>query len=363
MIAVDALESIGVHNQLRLQFLTALRRRWSTEVFAQLRAEYCVAINAGHSAKTREEAAALIERCPTYPWFSWLERGGQKLKWRVITDIVAMEWSRLGAQFDSEQPSRVKLDPDLPLPNWYTAWDIHCQPGGVWGDISSALVYELGTKVLHLGRNDKFEMHRLFTETAVPNRKYRRIVDLGCGFGKSTIPFKERFPDAEVIGIDLSGPCVTLGATRSAQAGVDVSFRQANAANTYLEPESAGLVTGTMVLHEMPIPALRDLFLEVARILEPGGLCRFLEFSRMGDLFRDAVMNHHAVRNNEPFMQGLMDLDVRRELAAAGLVGGHWVPFDERGAGIVAEYPARDEWHFPWAVLVAEKPVHQRVVQ
>ena len=36
------------------------------------------------------------------------------------------------------------------------------------------------------------------------NRTYRRILDLGCGTGIVTMQLAERFPDAEVIGIDLS---------------------------------------------------------------------------------------------------------------------------------------------------------------
>ena len=37
MSAIDLQQTVSVHNQLRLQFLTALRRKWSTDVFAQLR--------------------------------------------------------------------------------------------------------------------------------------------------------------------------------------------------------------------------------------------------------------------------------------------------------------------------------------
>ena len=355
--AVDALDLLDAEDRIRLQFLTALRRRWATTMFVELRDEYRAATAVAGVPDSKEAAAALIERCPSYRWFGWLERGGQKLKWRVITGIVDVNRGNLAAPVTAPDHHAARLDPGVHLPDWYTDWDIHCQPGGVWGDPSSALVYELGTKVLHIGRNDRFELHRLFTATAIPDSNYRRIVDLGCGFGKSTIPFKERFRNAEVIGIDLSAPCVNLAAVRSAQAGVEVSFRQADATATGLESGSVGLVTGTMVLHEMPITALRELFREVARILEPGGTCRFLEFCRTGDLFRDAVMDQHAVRNNEPFMPGLMDLDIEGELAAIGLAGGRWVPFDERGAGVVPAFANRDEWHFPWAVLVAKKPV------
>jgi hypothetical protein len=39
-------------------------------------------------------------------------------------------------------------------------------------------------------------------------------------------------------------------------------------------------------------------------------------------------------------------------------VNARWVAFDERGAGRLdgKTWPKRPEWHFPWAVLEAEKP-------
>ena len=109
----------------------------------------------------------------------------------------------------------MELDPHLKLPDWYTSWDIHLQPGGVWSSRAASKVYELGAKLVMLGDNDDYKFHRLFVETAIPKRDYRRIVDLGCGFGKSTWPFKRAFPGAEVIGVDLAAPCLELAAERS----------------------------------------------------------------------------------------------------------------------------------------------------
>lgn len=231
----------------------------------------------------------------------------------------------------------------------------------MWGADASALVYEIGTQVLHIGRNRGLELHRRFTAT-FPGETYGRIVDMGSGFGKSTRPFKERYADADVIGIEFSGPCVRLAATRADDDGLEITFRQGDASATGLPDASTDVVTGTMVLHEMPPDVLRATFAETARILAPGGIVRFLEFTRTGDLFRDAVMEDHAWRQNEPFMPGLMEFDVERELAAVGLAGARWVPFDERtGAELPDGYPERAEWHLPWAVLEAHKPAAEAV--
>lgn len=354
-----ALDVIDRDDQRRIEFLTAVRRRWSTDVFGQLRAEFDARVAAEGAPESVEAAGALVEQCPSYGWFGFLERGAQVLKWRVINDVVARNWELLRGDLDTPlSHASVELDPELDLPDWYRDCDIHCQPGGVWGSDASALVYELGTQVLHIGRNRGLELHRRFTAAAFDDEGYRRIVDLGCGFGKSTRPFKERFPSAEVIGVELSAPCVRLAATRADDDELAISFRQADAAATGLEPGSADAVTGTMVLHELPVEALRATFAEAARVLAPGGIVRFLEFSRTGDLFRDAVMDDHAWRNNEPFMPGMMEFDVAAELAAVGLADARWIPFDERtGELLEGGFPARAEWHFPWAVLAARKPV------
>lgn len=364
-MATNVLEQIPAEDQLRVGFLTAVRRRWSTEVFDQLRREYRAIVSVEGVPSDLESAGTIIERCPSYPWFGWLERGAQKLKWRTVTALVAEHWDDLSATFDHDGPSVALTGMQDDLPDWYTEWDIHCQPGGVWGDRSSALVYELGTKVLHIGRNSRNELHELFTRTVIaPALRSTpdaldggHVVDIGCGFGKSTTPIKELLPQSEVVGIDLSAPCIELAAARASQSNLDITFHQADAAALPFRDASVDIAAGTMVLHEMPLPVLRAVLREITRVLVPGGAIRFLEFMRTGDDFRDAVMNDHAWRNNEPFMPGLMDLELEVELAAAGLTEARWVPFDERGIGPLPNgFSERDEWHFPWAVLEARRP-------
>jgi ubiquinone/menaquinone biosynthesis C-methylase UbiE len=244
------------------------------------------------------------------------------------------------------------------MPDWYTDWDIHIQPGGVWRNDASAETYELGAKLVMLGVNDDYTFHNAFTRTAIPLRPYRAILDLGCGFGKSTWPLKRAFPDAEVTGIDLAAPCLRKARDRANAQDLAITFRQADCQATGLPTGSFDLVTSTMLIHEMPRPALVATLREAARLLAPGGLLRFLDFTRTGDAFRDLAMIEHGERNNEPFLPGSISADMPALCAEAGLLKARCVAFDERGAGRLPElrWPDRPEWHFPWAVLEAERP-------
>jgi ubiquinone/menaquinone biosynthesis C-methylase UbiE len=255
-------------------------------------------------------------------------------------------------------PATLELDPQLKLPGWYTDWDIHLQPGGIWSSRAASRVYELGAKLVMLGDNDDYKFHRLFVETAIPQRDYRRIVDLGCGFGKSTWPLKKAYPAAQVIGVDLAAPCLTLAVERSNARSLAIRFRQADAANTGLESGAAELVTATMLIHELPLDHLQATFREAARLLAPGGLLRILDFQFTGDAVRDLAMREHGARNNEPFMPPMMAADTAAMAEAAGLRHARWTAFDEREVGRLETlaWPKRAEWHFPWAVLEAEKP-------
>jgi ubiquinone/menaquinone biosynthesis C-methylase UbiE len=334
----------------RLDFVLTLRRRWADVLYPALHSQF--EQDGGHAADVR----AAVHRQPLYPWFAFLERASQKMLWRDVSDVVA---AYPGAQHgNSSGPATLKLDPNLPLPSWYTDWDIHVQPGGVWRNDASADVYELGAKLVMLGVNDDYTFHRAFTATAIPPRNYRCIVDLGCGFGKSTWPLKRAFPNAEVIGLDLAAPCLRMAYDRANAADLAICFMQADCQATGLPTGSVDLVTSTMLIHEMPRPALIATLREAARLLAPGGLLRFLDFTRTGDAFRDLAMAEHGERNNEPFMPGLLAANIPALCAEAGLINARWVAFDERGAGRLAEkaWPQRAEWHFPWAVLEAEKP-------
>ncbi len=205
--------------------------------------------------------------------------------------------------------------------------------------------------------NDGYKFHKLFANTALPDLPPNaRVVDIACGFGKSTRPLVSRYPGAEIIGVDLAAPGLKLAHAEAEAEGLPIHFRQEDGRHVGLPDAYVDLVTGTMILHEMPQSAIVEAIEEAARLLKPGGVIRFLEFQPTGDPARDATVYEHAERNNEPYFRALFATDLIKECERLGLKDAKWVAFDERSDGLSPQgWPERADWHFPWCVLHATK--------
>ncbi len=355
---IDIEDRLTLDERSAVDFAVALRKGWADTVYPALTAEFAAT---GASGATVAEVEPTLHSLPTYPWFSHVERAQQKLMWRLAGDAVVGRREELLADLESvpmQGHGTLTLDPGLLLPGWYTAYDIHIQPGSFHSDDMSAYVYEMGARVVMLRDNDGYKFHRLFAQTALPDiPSATRVVDVGCGFGKSTRPLVARYPGAEIIGLDLAAPGLRLAHAEAEAEQLPIAYRQADAQATGLQDASCDVVTGTMVLHEMPGQAIEAVIAEAARLLKPGGALRFLEFQLTGDPVRDVTVYEHAERNNEPYFRALFATDVIAACQRAGLSDAHWTPFDERANGVSPDgWGTRTEWHFPWAVLSATKP-------
>ena len=214
---------------------------------------------------------------------AWISN--QQVTWKTLQDYfhdnADMYLSEMEAA-DNVGPGTLELSPDMFVPD-YTRHEIHIQPDGYVGDAFAGHVYHYGTNSFYisvLGHNEQDQIHKdVAGRLPVPaDGKVKRILDMGCGVGQMAAALKERFPDAEVWGLDVGGPMVRYAHMRANDIGNGANFRQALAEETGFPDGYFDLVTSYIIHHEIPGEKTKEIITEANRILRPGGVYTPLDF-------------------------------------------------------------------------------------
>ncbi len=236
-----------------------------------------------------QDVAALAEKDPaiTIAARTWL--ANQQVTWKTLRDHFHQYsdhyYSEMEAA-DKSGPGVLELSPDMVIPA-YARHEIHIQPGGYVGDPFAGHIYHYGTNSFYIaviGHNEQDQVHK-GTADRLPlpeDGKVRRILDMGCGSGQMTLALKERFPDAEVWGIDVGGPMVRYAHTRARRLGIGANFAQRLAEDTKFPDNYFDIVTSYIIHHELPQTITRQVIAEARRITRSGGVYYPVDFNSGG---------------------------------------------------------------------------------
>lgn len=262
------------------QFLTSIRTFVNGELAQAARAAAERTITAkGKDPKapvTHSEALELLKDDPTVAMRTAMWQRLQMHSWqnlrREFHDNYDAYMSEMEAA-DKIGPGKLELFADLAYPE-HTKQEIHMQPGGYVGDPFAGHLYYYLTMNFQEGRDFQDERH-IQRASAVPlpaDGKVRRVLDIGCGTGRMTMALKNRFPDAEIWGLDIGAPLVRYGHMRAVDRGIDVNFRHGLAEDTKFPDGHFDVVASYILHHETPATNTLAILKEVHRILRPGGL-------------------------------------------------------------------------------------------
>jgi ubiquinone/menaquinone biosynthesis C-methylase UbiE len=262
----------------------------------------------GHRPQTLAEVRSCLEKVPAIEFSRRCSRVIQENTWLKIQESYEKRQNELLAELDAADrkgPGKLEYDPNFRYPEYFQI-EHHLQPGGFDRHPLMGHIYQYGTYTIIPGSGDGEAAQRKLVDEmpAPPDGQVKRILDVGVSAGATTTRFKQRYPQAEVWGIDPGLPMVRYAHKRAVDLGIDVNFAQRLGEDTKFPDAHFDLVFSFIVLHEVPLAVAKSIVVELRRVLRPGGL---LVIEDVPNFRADATALRHfrnfniATHNKEPY--------------------------------------------------------------
>lgn len=173
---------------------------------------------------------------------------------------------RLQESIDWESEAERLRNPYLVYPSYYKSQNFHGIEGGYLNS-GSAVTYDPITQYVLVPNETWVREAAIKAILGQP----RRILDLGCGTGSTTLMLKQAFPNSEVIGLDLSPYMLVMADYKATQAGLEIQWQHGKAEATGFPNASFDVVSASLLFHETPPDIAKAILNEAFRLLVPGG--------------------------------------------------------------------------------------------
>lgn len=181
---------------------------------------------------------------------------------------------------DHPDTGTLSLDPGFAGPAYCEDVEWHLMPGG-WDGFDLAMPMFMGGVVPHIFRKggyaavdvgaDIYAQRMKVLDQLPDTRTYRRIYECGSGGTPTLAMLRQKFPDAELVGADLSGAMQEAGHRMDRRMGLGVHLKQEDCRATSEPDDHYDAVVAYAVFHETPDDVCADIIAEMFRILAPGG--------------------------------------------------------------------------------------------
>jgi ubiquinone/menaquinone biosynthesis C-methylase UbiE len=218
---------------------------------------------------------------------------------------------------------------DLAYPPYYTT-SFHAYDEGNLG-WQPAMEVEVAAQAVHAklwpgaGAAGDARLRQSYHEvlTAQLPQPPQTIVDLGCGVGMSTETLQALYPQAQVIGVDLSPYFLAVAQYRQQEQGEpvnhEITWHHGAAEATGLPAGSCDLVSACLMFHELPQAAAQAVIREAHRLLRPGGHFAIMDMNPKSEVYKQMpAFVLTLLKSTEPYLDEYFALDLEAEFVEAG---------------------------------------------
>lgn len=250
----------------------------------------------------------------------------------LLFDMPVRQYMRALPQLVRDTPSVVRRMrrgdyKDIPAvdkqryPAYYRR-NFHWQTDGYFSE-HSAEVYELGVELLFRGTADVMRRQVIppITRYAGTHGERLRLLDVGCGTGRTLHQISLAHPTMQLHGVDLS-PAYIRTARRRLHAAPELTLAVENGEALPWADATFDIVTSTYMFHELPRNARRNVVREMLRVVKPGGLLVIEDSAQLSESAEIASALREFPREfHEPFYADYLEDDLASLVAESGFAG------------------------------------------
>ena len=315
-----------------------------------------------NSSEIISDIGSIMNDASVYKFGAFFELNNHALMFKTVLDILENRRDEVEAWLDDINQKnfigKLDLNPEIEPPTYYKNIEIHTQPGNYHGDFAGFLYHwMIGPFLVHRDDNDEMGWQ---LARGVPNKPYKDILDLGCGIGKSTLPYCDLYPNANVVGLDYAASMLKYGHRLAEERNKKIHFKQAYAEETGFEDESFDLVVAIWLFHELPPKARDKVVREAYRVLRPGGVFAIMESPPFENLIGEYsklsafLLDSTGRRMSDPFIPGFFKEDRTEMFKRGGFSDAEDIPLPNELTG----WGSGDSYFFgayPWWMTIGTK--------